>query len=60
MKWAELVGHKEATRRLVTAGLSPSLAGRLICGKYASAVRFETEKIIRRALNGPNGRFFKS
>ena len=52
VKWAKKIGRKEATRRLINTGLSPSMAERLVKGTYecephvdrADAIRTEISK----------------
>lgn len=58
-RWANLVGHKEALKRFMAEDLSHGISSALINGTYEHEIRPDTEKKIRRALNGPNRRFFK-
>lgn len=50
LKWSNKIGHREAVKRLVSAGVSPSSAQRLVCGQYRSELRFETCKLIKLAM----------
>lgn len=50
-KWVEKIGHREANKRLVMAGVSGGMASKLIAGTYPNDPKPEYLQKIEEAMN---------